>query len=412
MTIQLTRMSLKKVILVIVPLWVLIQVILIVHYWNYPLTGDTIIYNSLAEDCFAKGLWYPYDSKGIIVAEPLVNSLILLLKLFGTLEVNKILNLLMNIGVLWSVYEIAKSLFDKTTAFLSVIIFCLIYSNTVIIIGNRTELPFVLFLLMALATIKPKLQNVIISGIMMGIAEWYRPLMPVFIPGLLLYMWYEKYEKKYYLGLFFSIALSIGCIGLFNKYNTDVFFINPSTGGANLFMTANDKAFGGTATHLLQDPDVVPVMPANYNALQQDSVYKELAKEWIREHPVKYTELYIKKIFGLYIEDSWPDRAIMHSSGKLSKHVTDKDYVSLLHMASLMILKSIVYYLTLLLFVISIVNHRKKLFTSKGSLVLTFLLGTLTTCVFVVSPTYHYPYMFAIIIWAAYEIKCRYLHID
>ena len=37
-----------------------------------------------------------------------------------------------------------------------------------------------------------------------------------------------------------------------------------------------------------------------------------------------------------------------------------------------------------------------------ADIVSLLLLGTLSTCIFSVSPRYHYPFFFAAIIWAAY----------
>lgn len=395
----------KRWFVIVFVIWVIVQLILIVCYWNYPLTGDSIIYNSTATACYENDEWYPNNLNSIIVAEPLINSLIAQLRIFDTLNTNKILNFIMNLGILFSVFIVAKKLFNEKVAYLSAILFCLIYSNTLIVIGTRTEIPFVFFLLVSLAMLKPKMLNVLLAGLFMGFAEWYRPLMPFFIPGMLVYMFYEKFDKRFYVGFMFSMVIAVACIGLFNYLQTGKYFINPSTGGANLFMTANDKATGATATHLLKDPDVAPEMPEEYNELQRDSVYKASAIEWIKKHPVKYAFLYIKKIGGLYIEDSWPDRAIMHNSGQLSLFISQKNYKGLFSMALLMFAKSIVYYFVVLLFVISVIKNRKDLFSAKGTIVLTMLLVTLATCMFVVSPTYHYPVMFAIIIWAAYELN-------
>ncbi len=385
-------------------LWLISQIILIAVYWDFPLTGDSALYNEIAQNSFYLGKWYPSDLRSAIVAEPLVNSLIAELKYFGTHEANKILNLLMNIGILFSLFRISKKIFNESVAYIASILFCLIYSNTLVVIGNRTEIPFVFFLLLAMAMMKPQWASVLLSGLFMGIAEWYRPLMPVFIPGLLLYMFFEKYEKKYYFVFFASLSIAIASIGIFNYHHTGKYFINPSTGGANLFMTANDKATGATALHLLRDPEVAPVIPEEYDEIQRDSVYKVAAVDWIKNHPAKYTYLYVKKIPGLYIEDSWPDRAIMHNSGMLSIYLTEKNYAKLFSMIILMFAKSIVYYIVLILFLISLIKYRRDLISSKGSIVLTLVLGTLATCLFVVSSTYHYPYMFAIIIWASYGI--------
>lgn len=66
--------------------------------------------------------------------------------------------------------------------------------------------------------------------------------------------------------------------------------------------------------------------------------------------------------------------------------------------------KSLVYYVVIFLFFISLLKEKKGIFTNKGYLLLIIILGTLSTCLFSVSPRYHYPMMFAIIIWAAYGL--------
>ena len=142
------KVNIKTIACSLAIIWFICQVILIAIYWDYPLTGDSVLYNEIAQNSFDLGKWYPSDLRSVIVAEPLVNSLIVQLKLFGTLETNKALNLLMNIGVLFSLFTISKKIFNERVAYIASILFCLIYSNTLIVIGNRTELPFVFFLLL------------------------------------------------------------------------------------------------------------------------------------------------------------------------------------------------------------------------------------------------------------------------
>ena len=398
------HMNLNRIFLLIICLWLFAQIVLIAILWDYPLSGDCNLYNTLAVNSFVRHTLYPNNINELIVAEPLVNSLVAQLHLFGTYNTNKIVNLLMNVGILWSVYQIGIKLFNKRTAIIGCCLFCLIYSNTVIVVGNRTEIPFVFFLLFSFAIIRPQTKYVIISGICLGLAEWYRPLMPIFIPGILIYMWCERYKKHFYIVLSLSITFSLVGIGLFNKQQTGFFFLHPSTAGANLLMTANDKAYGGTALQLLDDPEVVPPMAKNVSAFQKDSIYMDLAKTWIAEHPIEYAELYVRKIGGLYIEDSWPDRSIMQSSGKLAEYILTKDYSNLIKMVSLMLIKSMVYYAVLLLFIYSLITNKKEVFIKKGTILLSLFLATLATCILVVSSTYHYPYMFSIILWAAYGI--------
>ena len=51
-----------------------------------------------------------------------------------------------------------------------------------------------------------------------------------------------------------------------------------------------------------------------------------------------------------------------------------------------------------------IIKNRNDLVSDKGYVVLILLLGTMITCVLSVTPRYHYPFMFAIVIWAAYAL--------
>ena len=69
-----------------------------------------------------------------------------------------------------------------------------------------------------------------------------------------------------------------------------------------------------------------------------------------------------------------------------------------------MLSKSIVYYVILYLSIISLFKYRKEILSDKGYIILICILGTLATCIFSVSPRYHYPFLFALTIWAAYGI--------
>lgn len=44
--------------------------------------------------------------------------------------------------------------------------------------------------------------------------------------------------------------------------------------------------------------------------------------------------------------------------------------------------------------------------SSKGVILIPVILGIAITCIFSVSPRYHYPFLFAMVIWAAYAFEC------
>ena len=173
-------------------------------------------------------------------------------------------------------------------------------------------------------------------------------------------------------------------------------------------MTANDKAYGGVATSLMGDTtNTCYIRNAQaYTFAQKDSIWRQRAIKWIKENPGQFGKLYLMKLGGLYIEDSWPDRPILGGDGFIDKAAHNKvSKSSFISRIFSMGLKSLVYYVILFFFVYAIAKHIKELLSWKGFLLLILLLGTLSTCIFSVSPRYHYPFLFVIIIWAAYGIE-------
>ena len=87
-------------------LWLLSQVILIIVFWNVEQRSDQGAYIRIATDYYNRGSWYPDDTEiysSYIWAPGLINLFILELKIFGSLKVNYLINLLFNIGILWNV---------------------------------------------------------------------------------------------------------------------------------------------------------------------------------------------------------------------------------------------------------------------------------------------------------------------
>lgn len=135
----------KKLAYTLILLCFLIQIFLIVSFGDYKQLSDYGEYITLAQDCIARGNWYP-DSANMhdsyIFAPGLINYFILQMKLFGTMSVNLWLNLMLNLGIIYFVYGIANKLFNKTTAYISVIAYSLLYSTWWVVIPAGTEVPF------------------------------------------------------------------------------------------------------------------------------------------------------------------------------------------------------------------------------------------------------------------------------
>lgn len=388
---------------------VCIQVFIIIYYWGKPQYSDWGSYIKIAEICFEKGAWYPmreHISDAYIWTPGFINFLILQLKLFGTVNYNMVFNLFWNIGIWIEIYFLGKRFFNERTACFSVIGYCLLYSNIMIVAPAGTELPFLFLALSAFCLcFSLNIGYLFGAGILFALANWIRPLSPVFIIAILIYMIFQHYKLKHYCFLFLGVCLTVMVLGMTSQKNMGYFIFQSTTSGFNLIQTANDKAYGGVAVALSKDTtSTVYIRDADkYTFEQKDSIWKKRALEWIWLHPMKYTQLYFLKLGGLYVEDSWSERPLSNEKtigGNVIHGTISSSYIwdQICNRG----MKSIIYYIIIFMFVYSVIVNFHQLFSSKGVIFLVWLLGTLSTCLFPVAPRYHYPFLFVMVILAAY----------
>lgn len=404
----------KKLAYTLILLCFLIQIFLIVSFGDYKQLSDYGEYITLAQDCIARGNWYP-DSANMhdsyIFAPGLINYFILQMKLFGTMSVNLWLNLLLNLGIIYFVYGIADKLFNKNTAYISVIAYSLLYSTWWIVIPAGTEVPFLFLSLLGLWTVvkQKSIGCIFLAGIAFGLANWIRPLVVIFLITALVMMYMNKVKISKYISLTIGFVLVLGLIGAASYKSANRVILQSSTSGVNLAYTSNDKAYGGVASSLLSDTtNLCYIKNANsYTYAQKDSIWKARSIEWIKDHPVKFAGLYAIKIPGLFAEDTWPDRAVLPGAGFIDKFAHGQiSLPEFIGRVLLLVSKSIVFYMICIAFLIGLWTKRKEILSSKGVILIPVILGIAITCIFSVSPRYHYPFLFVMVIWAAYAFDC------
>ena len=106
----------------------------------------------------------------------------------------------------------------------------------------------------------------------------------------------------------------------------------------------------------------------------------------------------------MYADDAWPERLVFDAGFQKSmgKDISTSEKIKIMIG---IVLKNIIYYAILCLFAYSLYLNRKSILSIKGVLLLFLLIGTGATVLFPVMPRYHYPFLFVIIIWAAYGIE-------
>lgn len=408
----------RKVTIAVVLSWLLAQMAVIAWFWDVEQHYDMGAYISYATKIYRRGTWYPDHvtvHSNYLWAPGLINWLVLQLRVFGTLKLNYFFNLLMNAGILYEIWLLSKHFFSRRTGYIAVILYCLLYSNIMVVLLAGTEIPFLFLSLTAFCLCvsgmvrKPALPRFLLAGCCLATANWFRPLVVFFALAILVAMWLHRCRFVHYVALTVPVVLLCLLFGLMAKRQCGLFAFQSSTSGVNLLMTANDKAFGGNIPSFLSDTTSFLKDADKMTFLQKDSAWKAMAIGWIKEHPARYAGLYVLKLGILYIADYWAERPVIGGDGFLDKFAhgkaTKSDAVKrVFNMAG----KSLVYYAVCVIFLISLVRLRKDILTEKGIFLLIVFVGTFATCVFATGTRYHYPFMFAIVIWAAYGID-RYL---
>ncbi|MCD7848433.1 MAG: hypothetical protein LUH63_01095 [Parabacteroides sp.] len=386
--------------------WVVIQVCLVVKYWDMPNHDDARFYAKYATECIEDGTWYPAPHNlynPFIFGPGYVNLLIGIHSLFGSFSFVRLLNLLLNIAMVFEVLILARKLFNERIGYISSIIYMLIYSNLYIPIAMLTDLPFTFLLLTALLLCTSRrLFPIAAAGVVIGLANWFRPLAIVFLVVIIVHFIVEKRGWRQYAALALPLVLTVFLIGQSAKARTGYFVYQAVSGGYNLAMSSFDDANGLVNFEGFGDPDnYIYLPPGDYTYMERDSLLKRASVRWILDNPLKYVSQIPFKLVALYSEDTWTERVKPDMGFRVVLSKVKDNKLKVTELIIVLLLKSLVYYLVLLFFLYYVWMNRRDLLQQRNVYLLIPVLGTAVTLLFVITSRYHYPYLFAITIYAA-----------
>lgn len=407
--------NLQLITKIVVCIFVVVQIVILYVFWGAPQYSDNKAYMDLALNCYENGTWYPMEQNlydRYIWAPGLINYFILQLKLFGTLNFNSVFNFIMNMIMLVDIFLLAKKLFNEKTAYWSIIIYSITYSNIIGIALSGTEIPFLFGVLTGLTfcIYKQTFGYLFLSAFLFFISNTIRPLSIIFLLVVCFYFFIKRYRLIKFAYIIIPFLLFNVLYGFYNKHKVGEFVYQSVTSGVNLIFTANDYADGTTAKGIEAVNDstkncyIGPFLnDRTIDNKEKDQVLKTMAVHWILENPFRYIGMFPYKIFYMYADDAWGERLITNNG--FTKELKNATGFGKIKAIVFVLLKNIIYYLTCLLFLYSLIVNRKDILSVRGILLLLLLLGTGATCVFAVLPRYHYPFMFIIVIWAAYGMN-------
>ena len=131
----------------------------------------------------------------------------------------------------------------------------------------------------------------LLGGMMLAIANWYRPMAIVFLLALLIY-YLLKWQKciRLFAG-YIAVILIIGCI---SYYRTGLFLYQAKTGWMALTDYSTNHSPASMEIRENKDWDVA----------QKDSAWRALFIDWLMDHPGEYISQMPRKLMNTYVSDN------------------------------------------------------------------------------------------------------------
>lgn len=280
------------------------MIITIFGYTPYP---DSDSYINIAMECIRYGELYPVGS--LIDDYPFlwnigaINAVVISLSFFGSFIPLLYFYCLLKGTTAMLVFLISKQVFNYRIAFLALCIYVFYPANYGESTSTLSEVPFIfLGLLSIYLGIK---KHYFFAGLVLVIANYFRPMAIMFIPPLLIY-WYCQHRvmKLYCLKYIFGATLMLLIIGGSNYIKTGYFITQAKTG----WMALRDYSIDHYSDNIIEASSIGQKTEVSdidsMNCIEVDAEYRKQFLHWLKEHPATYIKQMPMKIIRTYISDN------------------------------------------------------------------------------------------------------------
>ena len=385
--------------------------------------SDAESYLELARYYATVNSWYPGPGDlhaTYIFGNGYVNLLSVVMRLSTSMIWAFLLNMLFTQMIVLSWADIARQLTGRTqTACLTVVLLCAMCGLWGEVAATRTELCFMAFMGVSLAlSLRKSAGSLLAAGVLMGLANWVRPLLVVFLPGVLLFFLMRRVGWKRVLAYLAGLTLVIVLLGARTYQRTGRFVYQAQTMGVNMLMGANDDADGSYVGEVYDEGKPGYVAPGSGVTFdERDARYKRYAVEWIMEHPLRFAALAPAKLFyylatDIYCGSSFFGNRIQTDNlgyiRELAAIVTGRGARPFALGDAVVILSQLTYMLVFLAYVAFVVDClRRRCWLRLLPLHLIFALSCGVTIMTVGGARYHMPYLPIFCLCAAILVDCR-----
>lgn len=392
--------------------WTILQLVLIIVFYNEPMGNDAKGYEAHAIQNYNLGTFYPSKANlyDVYVQGPgLVNTLIPVYAIFGSVRPFMFISLLMNVAILFEVLYLGIKFFSPRCAYIAAVLYALLLSNIFVATQINTE---VLYLFLALtgfclSTGRHKWCYAL-SGILYAMAWTVRPLVLAFAVASIVLFIYERRQcvAKSIINVAF-MAVPLVILACVNQQRLGTPLISSSTGGYNLLMTAWDGAtpLPNHSIYYSVDGFANKDIVSHLTFYERDQKWKHEALTMIGDHPFTYVKLCIERIGIMWNKDTWDIPSLLghlDDPTYASSHGLHGDYVSY---QIIRMTYSLLFYIICILAIIGIIRFRNQILSVKGIPLIVLTLGIGGTCLLPMEQRLHYPYIWVVCLCGAMEIE-------
>lgn len=376
-------------------IWIVAQIILIALTFDMPQYSDAANYIRFAREAVEAGSWYPtisvFNESMWVANTGYINFLALNIRIFDTLKFVGIEQMLFNFLLLWGIWKLTCRFAGKNAGLAAIILFCLLPSNAMAVPAFMSDLMCMSLLIASLAVMRHNIRVLAAAGVLCGIANWIRPIGPVFWPSILLYALYTRTPLRMYIPYILGIALVWGATSLLALHSCGYPLSGSTTKGTNMIMGCNDDADGGYNAIVFRDGKIGYIDPAlHYNVVQTDSALTRRSIDWIMANPGRFATLVPAKMYRLWGGDFYSHKVF----------IEDEDTTP----ASTKILMSGIFYILIALALYGLWICRKQLWGIAGIIFLPVLTGSGMHIIMYGGLRYHYPMVPCLIFFAAIAV--------
>ena len=283
----------RQLSIVLIVVFTILQLVILAIFGYTPFP-DSDGYQILAHEALKYG--EPYPVRSLLNEYPFlwnigsINITAASLALFHSVTPLLVVYALMKGITAWLFYALIRKIWGSQTALIALIIYLLYPANYGESTSLLSELPFMCFTMfgMYLSIVKKKS---FLGGMMLAVANWFRPIALVFLLAMLICFLY-KWRKS--LKLIMGYMVMITMIGCATMYRTGLFLYQAKSGWMALMDYSSDHAQKSLKVQERSD----------WNVAQKDSAWQSLFMDWLKDHPTEYVQQMPEKLVKTYVSDN------------------------------------------------------------------------------------------------------------